>query len=295
MKGRLKIIGFSLIMLATVAWISIGIVRVDNNAMEGTIKKGQLLLINKLAYAILNPFTNQAFITFKQPTIGELIAFHNPKLSDVAISKKPILVKRCIGKPADLVSVRDKNVFINKSKYAEPNTIHYKYRLVSEANLLDDEFVQRYGLIQGSRVGNLSFYDFSMTKATAKLIETDERVMSIRNLRGKEKNSAATFPSNGYFNWSKDYYGEVQIPFKGLTVQLDYKNFGLYKKIINEFEGNEAFLKVDKVFINEVETDSYTFTADYYFVMDDNRDFADDSRYWGFLPANHIIGKVMTN
>ena len=92
-------------------------------------------------------------------------------------------------------------------------------------------------------------------------------------------------------NWNEDNFGPIVIPKKGMKVELNRKNISLYKKIISEYEGNKLEINPSQIKVNDIHVERYTFKKDYYWMMGDNRQKSEDSRFWGFVPDDHIVGK----
>ncbi|UOY07287.1 signal peptidase I [Muricauda sp. SCSIO 64092] len=165
-----------------------------------------------------------------------------------------------------------------------------KIELYTEKQGIPTEVIRelRLGLTEETsrqRIANL-------TLEMAETIKKDQRIDSVvMQIEPKGQAGYNIFPQNSRYPWNNDNLGPIYIPKAGSTVELTPETLPLYKKIIRDYEKNEVSVSGNQVLINGQKADSYTFSMDYYWMMGDNRDHSEDSRSWGYVPANHIVGK----
>ena len=224
------------------------------------------------------------------------------KLRVRPIDKKDHYIKRCVALPGDKMEIKDKKVYINGEPGIEPSHLQYSYfiTLANDASgTLNDrlnETLDELGvnLKEINDNNNRPKRVFHLDKTQlSKLQEMGEQI--------KIEPSNYTAPPQVLFphdparfnTWTLDNYGPITVPKAGETVVITPNNIALYRRIISVYENNDLSIKNGRISINGKQVTKYTFQQDYYWAMGDNRHNSEDSRFWGFVPHNHMVGKPL--
>lgn len=283
--------------------------RIPSPSMEKTLLTGDFLVVSKISYGprtpmvLAIPFTNMYLPGLTLPWT-RLPGFQDVERNDVVVFNYPIdiapisaktnYIKRCVAIPGDTLAIVDKQVYINGEAADQFAGIQKTYIVTVQdrVRLSPAKVKAAGGTLLGSHTPNS--YRVNMTAGTAKKIQGWSEVTDVEPFVLPEnfnEFARVNFSFASGFN-NHDHLPSMVIPFEGQEVTLTPGNWHIYENIITRYERNTAERNGDTFVINGEVTDTYTIKKDYYFMMGDNRDDSEDSRFWGFVPEDHIVGKA---
>jgi len=298
---------------------------IPTGSMERSLLVGDFLFVSKLNYGPRVPMTPLAFpfAHHTMPITGgkayselikvpykrlpgfqdikryDVVVFNFPEEIERPIDKRENYIKRCVGLPGDVVSMERARLFVNgEPAFTDPD-FQTNYIVETEPNGLNMQRLldMRIEVDQVNTEPGIGFYVLHMTKEEADQVKSWESVKSFREQIFEPQDAspgASAFPHyKGGVVWNYDNFGPIHVPAKGWTVKLDSLTVPLYERAIQIYEGNTFEKRGDGYYINNVKADSYTFKMNYYWMMGDNRHNSLDSRGWGFVPEDHIVGKAL--
>jgi len=297
---------------------------IPSGSMESTLLVGDYLFVSKINYGPRTPITPLSF-PFAQHTMpiigtksysdliklpyyrlpglsdvkrGDVVVFNYPVEADSPfyrpVDKRENFIKRCQGEPGDTVSISNAQVYVNGKARPNPPQGEPSFEVQTDGSEINPQILNDLHIFI-IKQNSGSDYEMIMTRQSAAALKGYSNIKSVKeHFEGKGVRDPAVYPKNDpHFKWNQDNYGPVIVPKKGWTIKLDSLTFPIYRRPIEVYEGNKVEVQGNDILINGKKADSYTFKMNYYWMMGDNRHNSEDSRFWGFVPEDHIVGKAL--
>ena len=302
---------FAVIFMIIVRTLLFDLFRIPTPSMENSLLVGDYLFVSKLHYGTRTPITlgipfTQIYIRnlelpwtripgFSEVKRGDAVVFNWPADEPEYIDRKMHYIKRVVGMPGDSLALVDKVVRIN----GEPQLLAehmqqqwYVYKTNPRVQLPYAR-LQEIGIFEVTPTANPS---------VVRVLGTEEAITALREWSYVDRVTPAIARENANYSdhmyppghrYTPDNYGPVLIPQEGMTVSLTESNWPFFEPVIRRYEGHTTGLAGGQFIIDGQPAQTHTFSQDYYFMMGDNRDNSEDSRFWGFVPFDHVVGKAV--
>jgi signal peptidase I len=308
---------FAITTASLIHWLIVEPSQVPTASMEKTVLAGDFLLVSKLHYGARTPrtllqiplmhqtirgTTIPSYLPWIQLPIyrlpgfsrvkrGDKVIFNTPEETSVPIDQRTYYIKRCIGLPGETILIRKGIVYVNDEKIPDYLGVQHRYYIKS-TKPLTSRFFYQYDIHEF--LGVSDGYVVHTDHVTAHKLSKLPSILQVRREEAAEKSYNPTIYANWLgMDWNEDYFGPLTVPTKGMNVNINEETLAKYGKIIKLCETNKDVRVEGKtLWIEGQSIQSYTFKQNYYFVMGDNRDNSVDSRFWGFLPEDHLAGKA---
>ena len=289
--------------------------QIPTPSMEKSLLVGDFLFVSKVNYGARLPMTPLS-VPFAHQTLpviemkaysnslqlpyfrlpgfqkiknGDVVVFNFPCEYDNPVDKKTNYIKRCIAIPGDEIKLINGDVYINGKVFGDPPQREYSYTVTTDGSGFNKKLLDELDITDKDPTSGT----YWMTDATREKIKKESNVVSVDTII-KKNTPGETYPQWQGINWARDNFGPLYVPKKGQKIPMNEKTYWLYKLPIEQYEHAGKLEQNGEGFtLNGKPITEYTFKLSYYFMMGDNRHNSEDSRFFGFVPEDHIVGKAL--
>jgi signal peptidase I len=321
LREWIEAISFAVVAATLIRTFFIEAYTIPTPSMEKSLLVGDFLFVSKVNYGARAPMTpiSFPFAHNTMPVIGgnsytelfsmpylrlpgfqkiknnDVVVFNYPAEEGRPVDKKENYIKRCLAIGGDTIQVINQQVFVNGVAAENPPKMQFNYYVKTDGSGFSLKTLRKLDITDGKPLSGNGDFEIPLTSETKSMMEKLTNVKDVDSLTQMPGVFVEyIYPFRKEMPWNVDNYGPLWVPKAGVTITLDSASYWKYDRVIRTYENNPTFeMKEGKFYLDGSQITSYTFKQDYFFMMGDNRHNSADSRFWGFVPQDHIVGKAL--